>query len=70
MSSASGAFTAGETVTGSLSGATGTVAATTTFAVRTYSFSYSNITNLYRGNQIDVAGEPSYTSSISNDVAL
>ena len=65
-----GPFTSGETVTGGTSGATGTVSASVNVNARSYALSFNTITNLYRGNQADVAGASTYTNAISNDVAL
>jgi hypothetical protein len=65
---ASGAFTVGETITGGTSGATTTVSAEA--FTTTYRNSYTNIDNLWQGQNVGIRTSSDYTSGITTNTAI
>lgn len=65
----SGTFTGSETITGGTSGASTTYGGTTT-TTKVYAASFANITNLWRGRNVDKDGDSDNTSSIGTDTAI
>jgi len=65
----SGTFSGSETITGGTSGASTTYGGTTA-TTKTYAASFNNITNLWRGRNVDKDGDSDNTSSIGTDTAI
>jgi len=65
---ASGAFTVGETITGGTSGATTTVSAEA--FTTAYRSSYTNIDNLWQGQNVGIRTSTDYTSGVTTNTAI
>lgn len=65
----SGTFSGSETITGGTSGSSTTYGGTTA-TTKVYAASFNNITNLWRGRNVDKDGDSDNTSSIGTDTAI
>ena len=65
----SGTFSGSETITGGTSSSSTTYGGTTA-TTKTYAASFVNITNLWRGRNVDKDGDSDNTSSVTTDTAI